>query len=325
MGGARSLQLNADMKQLVNRRVSSINLPISIVVPTYGRDSILIATIRHLLEFDPRPAEILVLDQTKKHQEIVESTLRDWEVAGAIRFIRLAEPSIPRAMNRGLYEARQDFVLFVDDDIIPAPGLLQKHLFALEKTGAALVAGRVLQPWHEGKDFLEDDVFHFASMRAEWINDFMGGNFSVRRDIALKLGGFDEQFLKVAYNFEVEFAYRLKRAGHRIFYEPAACIRHLRASGGTRTFGEHLRTFRPNHAVGAYYCILRTWSGWQSLVRFLGRPPRAVATRHHLRRPWWIPATLIAEFSGMIWALVLAAQGPRYLSPEKSLKGSGLQ
>ena len=103
----------------------------------------------------------------------------------------------------------------------------------------------------------------------------MGGNFTVRREIALKLGGFDEQFVSVAYNFESEFAYRLCKAGHRIFYEPAASVHHLRSSeGGTRTFGDHLRSFRPNHAVGAYYFILRTWSGWQSLVRFLSRPLR---------------------------------------------------
>ena len=150
----------------------------------------------------------------------------------------------------------------------------------------------------------------------------MGGNFTVRRDIALKLGGFDEQFVRVAYNFEAEFAYRLNRAGYRIFYEPAACVHHLKASGGgTRTFGDHLRSYRPNHAVGAYYFILRTWSGWQSLLRFLGRPLRAIATQHHLRRPWWIPATLIAEFSGMAWALLLALRGPRYLSSRTLSKG----
>ena len=225
-------------------------------------------------------------------------------------------------MNCGLCEAGQNSVLFVDDDIVPEPGLLQRHWLALERTGAALVAGRVIQPWHEGKDFSKHEGFHFASMQAGWIREFMGGNFTVRREIALKLGGFDEQFVSVAYNFEAEFAYRLCEAGHRIFYEPAACIHHLRVSeGGTRTFGDHLRSFRPNHAVGAYYFILRTWSGWQSLVQFLRRPLRAIATRHHLCRPWWIPATLVAELSGMGWALLLAAQGPRYLSSSKWPKG----
>ena len=146
----------------------------------------------------------------------------------------------------------------------------------------------------------------------------MGGNFSVRRDVALKLGGFDEQFVCVAYNFESEFAYRLGKAGHRIFYEPSAAVHHLRVSkGGTRTFGDHLRSVKPNHTVGAYYFILRTWSGWQSFVRFFSRPLRSIATRHHLSRPWWIPATLIAELSGMGWALLLATQGPRYLRCRK--------
>jgi GT2 family glycosyltransferase len=312
------LKLSVESRHSVNGMIKPDLLPISIVMPTYRRNSVLIATIRHLLDLDPKAAEILVLDQTEKHQEAVESTLREWEVAGAIRLIRLAEPSIPRAMNRGLCEAGQDVVLFIDDDIVPESGLLQRHLRALERTGAALVAGRVVQPWHEGKDFSEHEGFHFASMQAGWIGEFMGGNFTVRREIALRLGGFDEQFVSVAYNFEAEFAYRLSRAGHRIFYEPAACVHHLRVSGGgTRAFGDHLRSFRPHHAVGAYYFILRTWSGWQSLVRFLGRPLQAIATRHHLRRPWWMAATLVAELSGMAWALVLAAQGPRYLSSRK--------
>ena len=295
--------------------------PISIVVPTYRRETVLTETIAHLLELDPRPAEILVVDQTEMHQEAVECALRNWEAAGAIRLLRLVEPSITRAMNCGLCEARQNSVLFVDDDIIPEPDLIQSHWVALERTGAALIAGRVIQPWHEGKDLSKQEGFHFASTQAGWIHDFMGGNFAVRREIALELGGFDEQFVSVAYNFESEFAYRLRKAGHRIFYEPSASVHHLRASeGGTRTFGDHLRSFKPNHAVGAYYFILRTWSGWQSSVRFLSRPLRSIATRHHLSRPWWIPATLIAELSGMVWALLLAAQGPRYLNCRKSPK-----
>ena len=55
-------------------------------------------------------------------------------------------------MNCGLCESKQNFVLFVDDDIIPEPGLLEHHVHALEQSGAALVAGRVIQPWHERKE-----------------------------------------------------------------------------------------------------------------------------------------------------------------------------
>jgi len=43
----------------------------------------------------------------------------------------------------------------------------------------------------------------------------MGGNFSVKRDLALRLGGFDENFVHVAYRFEAEFCDRAISAERR--------------------------------------------------------------------------------------------------------------
>ena len=294
---------------------------LTIAIPTYGRDEVLLETLKRLFALNPPSSEIIVIDQTEEHSGQVSRALDGLQASGRMRLLRLRDPSIPVAMNRGLVEASHPFVLFLDDDIIPHSGLVEAHARALEETGAALVAGRIIQPWQVGQDFSGKAGFNFATVQPAWISDFMGGNFSVRRGAALQLGGFDEQFVRVAYNFEAEFAYRLCRGGHRIYYEPTASIHHLHVSaGGTRTFGDHLRSHRPNHAVGAYYFILRTWSGWQSVGRFLARPLRAIATKHHLRQPWWIPTTLVAELSGMVWALVLAAQGPRYLSSSKCLK-----
>jgi GT2 family glycosyltransferase len=225
-------------------------------------------------------------------------------------------------MNVGLCEATHKVLLFVDDDIVPEANLVQRHLTALDRTGAALIAGRVIQPWHEKKNVLQRDTGRFASMEAKWASEFMGGNFAVKREIALMVGGFDEQFVRVAYKFEAEFAHRLRSTGHKIFYEPGACIHHLKvAEGGTRVFGDHLRTLLPNHAVGAYYFILRTWSGWRSLTSFLSRPVCAIISRHHARQPWWIPVTLGAELCAMAWALALAAQGPRYLPNRQKVSG----
>jgi GT2 family glycosyltransferase len=147
-------------------------------------------------------------------------------------------------------------------------------------------------------------------------NAFMGGNFSVDRAIALQIGGFDENFQRAAYRFEAEFAYRLIKAGHRIGYAPHALLYHLKCpDGGTRAFSDHLRTARPDHAVGEYYCLLRTWRGWPSLRAIAGRPFKAIATRHHLRSPWWIPVTLIGEIRAAAWAISLALRGPKLAPP----------
>jgi GT2 family glycosyltransferase len=298
----------------MNAQAGASPIALSVAIPTYGRDQVLVDTLSSLLALDPAPAEILVLDQTREHVPEVTASLHEWDAAGQIRWIRLSEPSIPGSMNRGLLDANHDIVLFLDDDIQPEPGLIGAHLAAHRDHAAALVAGRVIQPWQQGVDFSKDTGFHFASLRPTWIDEFMGGNFAIRRDVALQLGGFDENFVRVAYRFEAEFAYRLRRAGHRIYYEPEACIHHLKvSSGGTRSFGEHLTTFKPDHAVGAYYYTFRTWSGWHSLQSFASVPLRAVATRHHLRKPWWIPVTLLAQLLGMAWAIGLHFRGPRYV------------
>ena len=137
----------------------------------------------------------------------------------------------------------------------------------------------------------------------------------MRRKEAIEAGGFDENFVRVAYNFEREFADRWRARGGRIHFFPLAAIRHLKVtSGGTRSFGDHLRTLLPAHSVGSYYYLLRSPRTTGRAREFFGRPLRAIATRHHLRRPWWIPVTLVAELSGMVWALMLNARGPRYCS-----------
>jgi hypothetical protein len=212
-----------------------------------------------------------------------------------------------------LLEARQDLVLFLDDDIIPGSGLVREHLGARQATGAQLVAGRVIQPWQsETPEDASDGVFSFNSSRATWIDEFMGGNFSISRALALELGGFDENFVRVAYRFEAEFAHRYLAANQRIAYAPMAWLKHLKApSGGTRTFGDHLTTWRPDHAVGAYYHGLRTGK----LREFVTRPWRAVVTRYHLRHPWRVPGTLFAEIAAMAWALWLFVRGPKRLNP----------
>jgi GT2 family glycosyltransferase len=303
----------ADIAQAGGRgaQVKPDSCAITVVIPTFRREQVLVETIEYLLALSPPPAEIIVVDQTEQHEPGTAQQLRAWHARGAIHWVQRKEASIPKAMNAGLRCATQDIVLFLDDDIRPEPGLLTSHLRAHTAHGDALIAGRVIQPWQEGVDFSADTGIHFASLRPAWMKEFMGGNFSIQRQTALALGGFDENFVRVAYRFEAEFAYRFLATGRRIRYEPAACLHHLKvAAGGTRTFGDHLTTWRPDHAVGAYYYSLRTgaWLG------FVTRPIRAVATRHHLRHPWQIFRTLVAELKGMAWAARLHRSGPRYLT-----------
>jgi len=285
---------------------------LSIVIPTFGREAVLVSTVRQLLALSDGADEIVLVDQTATHEASTSKALQHWVETGKIRWIRQAEPSITRAMNTGLQAAFGDVVLFLDDDIVPTEQLVNVHRSAA--SDRCISAGRVLQPWHAGRDFAADTHFHFACVRPQTVTEFMGGNFSITRQAAIKLGGFDENFVRVAYRFEADFAKRWLASGGTIRYEPDAMIHHLKAdSGGSRSFAHHVTTVRPDHAVGEYYFELKHRGLLGATPKMAKRLLRSVATGHHLRRPWYLPLTIAAEIRGMAWATRLWRQGPRYV------------
>ncbi len=305
---------------------------ISIAIPTYERGAVLVDTVRMLLRQDPPAAEIILADQTAVHAPPIERQLQRWDAAGAVRRLRLPEPSIPRAMNRALLTARSPAVLFLDDDLIPAVGLVGAHARNYRDESVWAVSGQVLQPDQgvlreqpraRGRGIWRDLNFPFnAEGRCEVFN-CMAGNLSVRRAMALAAGGFDENFVGVSCRVETEFARRLVRLGGRVVFDSAASIRHLQCSrGGTRVHGDRLRSPSPAHSVGDYYFALREPAGTRRLRYALARMAKSSATRFHMRNPWFIPLKLWGEMLGLAWAARLVRRGPR-LVPREVVENPG--
>lgn len=157
--------------------------------------------------------------------------------------------------------------------------------------------------------------FKFNSSSPTWVTNVMAGNLSVKKESALRIGGFDENFIPpVSFRFETEFAKRLIAAGGKIRFEPAASIKHLRAGqGGTRTHGSHLSSASSLYGVGDYYYALRCGSGFEKTFYMLRRPFREVRTKFHLTHPWFIPVKWIGELRAFALACRLNARGPEFL------------
>ena len=257
------------------------------------------------------PQEILIVDQTPTHEPETSSQLAEWERAGAIRWIRLAEPSIPKAMNEGLRQATQPVVLFLDDDITASVRLVAEHAKAhAAAPDVQAFVGQVLQPGETPQTLSyqglrtglwADLEFPFYSNQPTAISNVMAGNLSVKRTFALEIGGFDENFSGVAYRFETEFARRLISNGGHIEFLPQASINHLRAArGGTRSSGSHLTSADPRHGIGDYYFAFLHGCSFESYRYSLYRLFREVRTRFHLTHPWWIPVKLVGEVRAFV-------------------------
>ena len=289
-------------------------MSLSVVIPTLERGPVLIETVEHVLRL-PDVDEIVIVDQTAEHPPEIAARLQGWEDDGTICWLRLAEPSVPVAMNTGLAAAKGELVLFLDDDIVPAPGLARAHRANYADPAIGAVVGQVLQPWHDGPADLPppparsgvwaDMEFPFHGIRRASVANCMAGNLSVRREAALDAGGFDEGFFGAAYRFETEFARRFRRSsGLDVIFDPEASIRHLKvARGGTRVHGEHHGNRNLAHLHGQYYlgwCEARGGERW----RYFGATVlNNLTTGDHLRSPWRLPGTLIAQVLALLAAL----------------------
>ena len=285
-------------------------MKITIAIPTLGRDDVLIDTINELLRLNRKANEIIIVDQSDDHDEKTRLRLQDWHLQGEIQWICIQYKSITHAMNIALRKATSEKVLFLDDDIIPDKDLVEAHYQSAVSKPFAIIAGRVLQPWHNGEEDKSEDLFLFNSPKRREVFSFMGGNVLIPRAEAIRIGGFDTNFVRVAYHFEAEFAYRWISSGNQIFYEPKALINHLKTErGGTRSYGHHLTTLRPDHAVGRHYYYFCRYSPKNAIIKSFRDLTKSVFTRHHLKNPLWIPFTLISEITGLVWALVLFKSG----------------
>ncbi len=296
---------------------------ISVVIPTYNRGPVLLDTVNHLLKLDVVASEIIVVDQTLSYPREIESQLFSWQSSKKIIWIKQQQPSVVAAMNIGLLKANQKYVLFLDDDIKPESNLILEYKNFLENNKVKLVAGRVVQPWDDPKgiQLSPGDPFSFNSLAQAEAEEFIGANFLVEKECAISIGGFDENFVGTAHNYEREYSDRCICAGHKILYHADAVVYHLKASvGGIRSYGHFLKTIRPHQSVGAYYYCLRGQRVKNRSSRILRRMLERITTKIHLKAPWWIPLTLIGDIAGLIWAVGLYFSGQKLLGKNSRIQ-----
>ena len=171
---------------------------------------------------------VVVLDgSTDGSREAIEAEA--W--AMPVRVVWQANAGLARARNVGLAEAAGRLVWFLDDDLIPAAGLLARHRRGHDAEAPCVLEGRCRIP-----DSVEAppallrwwDAFYADLDAATPITDFdrfTAANTSGPSDLFADVGGFDEDF--VGYGLEdYELAVRLLDAGTTIRYDGEAVVWH---------------------------------------------------------------------------------------------------
>jgi GT2 family glycosyltransferase len=224
---------------------------VSVVVSTYNRRTSLERLLRSLDSVRSAATRMEVLVTVDGCTDTTRDLLATISTGYPLRVIELTTNQGPaNGRNRALAQAQGDVILFLDDDVVPLPGLVDHHLAVHRTDTEAVVTGpmlpptdRVLPAWLRWEAATLQKQYD-AIARGDYEptpRQFYTANASVRRIHALAAGGFDETFKRAE---DVEFAYRLADRGLHFTFLPEAAVIHD---------------------------PLRTWDGWLDVAYQYGR------------------------------------------------------
>ena len=157
-------------------------------------------------------------------------------LAAPVRTVRADTPGASAARNIGWRNAQAPIVLFIDDDVIAAPGLLEQHLASHDREPGDEVGvlGRVewarelrITPFMRWVD--DGRQFDYGSIdgeNAHWWHLYTA-NVSVKRSLLARVGGFDEVRFPFGYE-DLDLGRRMYDAtGFRLLYNCRARAEHL--------------------------------------------------------------------------------------------------
>lgn len=201
---------------------------LSVVVPTYNRKERLLRALDALAGQDVDvPYEIVVVSDGST--DGTEDALESLDLGVPLVSVRQENAGPSAARNRAVELARGEILVFVDDDIVAAPGLLSAHLAAQrDREGGVVVTGPMLTPddhemsawvrWEQ--DRLERQYADLGAGRYEATGRlFYTGNASVPRSLVVDAGGFDTRFRRAE---DLELGLRMLDAGAAFRFVPEA-------------------------------------------------------------------------------------------------------
>lgn len=202
-----------------------MSTPVSIILPTLNERRFIRDCLDSLLAQDyPAMGEILIVDggSTDGTVELAE------QFSGLVRVVPNPRVTAASAMNIGISVAQFDLIVRVDAHSLYAPDFVSRTVAALESFDAAVVGGpmnavglnrfgKAVAAVTSSPFGVGPGRFHYADRAQEVETVYLG---AFRKDLVLRLGGYDEENLQWAAE-DQELNYRIRKDGGRIWIDPA--------------------------------------------------------------------------------------------------------
>lgn len=236
---------------------------VSVVIPFYNHRAFLARAVENMRRQTYREWEMILVDNNSSDGSREIALALSEAHTGQVRYIHQPVQGIPNARNKGLAEARGEYVSFLDVDDEFTPTKLADQVPILEAhPEVAMVYGltrRVYLP--QGRNVIQrtgvarEGVNDPPSLAIDWLKMFyhlpQTGATLVRTAVAREVGGFDESLRMgnddVAYHLKVAFNYK-------VWFQQKEAVIYYR-----HEFSEGARLNRDRSVTERYFDAHQSW------------------------------------------------------------------
>lgn len=273
--------------------MTNSQIPLTVIIVNWNTKDLLISCIKSIFGQGELEVEVIVVDNGSTDGSVEAVSAMFGERVFIIKNTENA--GFAKANNRGIKKANGRFVLLLNSDTVVKKGTLSGMVSwmdrnpsfgvstcqllnsdgSIQETGGYFpTIGRVFgwmfflddlpiklfKPIHpHAPGFYTKDAFYTSEHEMDWVT---GAFFLIRREVFENVGYLDENFFM--YAEEMEYCFRIKKAGFKIGYVPSVSIIHFGKKSSTTgssgaILGEYkgLKYFYSKHYAPVNLLILR--------------------------------------------------------------------
>jgi len=232
-------------------------MKIDIIIPNYNGFSLLDKNLPKVIESVSylENVSFIIVDDNSREDEFISSKNFVYEAEKKndikIKLLRNNQNlGFSSTVNRGVFESKADLVVLLNTDIVPKGKFLDPIIKDFSKDpnlfgvgcmdesleGSKVVfRGRGLGRWKRG--FVVHSRGEIDRNDTFWVS---GGSSVIRRDLFLKLGGFDTLY-NPFYWEDIDLSYRAQKQGFNILFERESVVVHEHLQGAIKSHNNNLK------------------------------------------------------------------------------------
>jgi glycosyltransferase involved in cell wall biosynthesis len=195
-------------------------MDISVIIPTYNRKEVLRECLNLLNDqtASRESFEVILVDDGSSDGS--EETVREVKKNYSFRYIYQKNQGQGAARNNGVNHGAGRIILFIDDDVLAHPSLIEEHRKLQKDQKNLIVRGPVINI-----PSIKIPGNRPVSFRDRSKNFFCTSNASVAKEHIIKAGMFDEDF---QWWEDCELGFRLRMMGLRWIFSLDAVVFHYK-------------------------------------------------------------------------------------------------